>query len=318
MQTYHIAIELGGTKQQIAVGDSEGKPLFIRCDKFSLTNGAETIRNWLLAELPAVISRYNSNDSRVENICVGFGGPIETATGKILVSVQVPGWENFMLKNWCEEQFGVNTIVLNDTVAGGYGEFTMGSGVGSKVFFYTNIGTGIGGALFINGEYYDGTGTGAAYFGNTYTPDFFGGGQGGIIKLENYCSGAAIERRLRTPGYVDGSTLNDMCNGDTATLSCAMLDSAARQGDAFALAEIDRIARVFAFGLGNFFTLISPDVIAVGGGVGNMGDLLLDPVREYCKRIEFISVKDRYRIVQSALRDDIVILGALLYASRMD
>ena len=93
-----------------------------------------------------------------------------------------------------------------------------------------------------------------------------------------------------------------------------MLGEAARRGDAFAAAEIDRIARSYAIALSNLLTLVSPDVVAIGGGVANLGDVLLDPIRRYTDERVFISVRGAYRIVPCAFMDAAVPVGAALLA----
>ena len=76
------------------------------------------------------------------------------------------------------------------------------------------IGSGIGGAFFIDRVYYDGVGYGAAYFGNTYIPDWQSPEPGAMTRVEEICSGLGIERRLRRPGYVPaGSRIMEMCGG---------------------------------------------------------------------------------------------------------
>jgi glucokinase len=135
--------------------------------------------------------------------------------------------------------------------------------------------------------------------------------------VEDLCSGWAIERRLRAQGYVPReSLLLELCGGRRETLSCATLGQAASRGDAFALAEIERIADSLATGLANVVTLFSPDRVSIGGGVGNLGELLLEPVRRYVAQRVFLSAKDRYRIVQCAFGDQAVLVGALLLAAR--
>src|SRR5204862_352115 len=121
----------------------------------------------------------------------------------------------------------------------------------------------------------------------------------------------------RSPGYVPaGSILLEMGGGRRETLRCAMLERAARQGDAFALAEIERTADSLATGLSNVITLFSPECVAIGGGVANMGEVLLDPVRRFVDERVFISAKGRCRIVQCAFGDQVVLVGSLLYAAR--
>ena len=310
MRELFVGVEIGATKCQASLGNAEGGLLHTRLLSVVLEKGAEGILQWMRRNVAELIAVARSGGDGVASIAVGFGGIIESATGRILTSVQVKGWKDCMLRDWFQGAFGLPTVILNDTVAGGYGEYVRGSGKGTRVFFYTNIGSGIGGCLIIDGRCYDGLGYGAAYFGHTYLPDWTAGMPGARRKVEDLCSGWAIERRLRSEGYVPaGSLLLELCGGRRETLRCAMLGEAARQGDAFALAEIERTADSLATGLSNVITLFSPECVAIGGGVANMGDVLLDPVRRMVAERVFISAKDRYRIVQCALGDQAVPVG---------
>jgi glucokinase len=317
MSQLYLGIEIGATKHQIALGNAEGELLEVRRGRVDLDRGAEGILSWMKENVGELIARESQFQGKVLRIAVGFGGIIESATGRIVTSVQVSGWQDFMLKSWFESCFGLPTVVLNDTVAGGYGEYAIGSGRGSKCFFYTNIGSGIGGAIIIGGKCYDGQGYGAAYFGHTYLPDWTVDLPGSRQKVEELCSGWAIERRLRSQGYVPTeSLLMKSCEGERKLITCTMLDQAARDGDVFALLEIDRIARSLGTGLSNVITLFSPDCVSIGGGVSNMGDLLLDPLRRYVEEGVFLSARGRYRIVRCAFGDEAVLVGAIVYGAR--
>ena len=271
--------------------------------------------DWLSAKVPELLRMEERFGGRVRSLAAGFGGEIESSTGRTLNSVQVPGWEDFPLRGWLEETFSMPAEVLNDTVSGGFSELYLGRGKEAGNVFYTNIGSGIGGAFFIDRVYYDGVGYGAAYFGNTYIPDWQSPEPGAMTRVEEICSGLGIERRLRRPGYVPaGSRIMEMCGGEPAGISCRMLEDAARAGDPFALEEVDRIARSYSIGLSNVLTLMSPELVIIGGGVAKMGDLLLDRVREYTDRIAFISCRGHYTIEQSVMMDDAVIAGAVYCA----
>lgn len=317
MRPLFLGIEIGASKQQIAMGGAEGDIMASTQGAVVLSSGAAGILDWMRENVPPLLSRAEEFGGDVLGIGVGFGGIIESATGVSLVSVQVQGWADFNLKAWFEETFALPTIVLNDTVAGCYGEFARGSGRGAEIFFYTNIGSGIGGALIIRGERYDGLGTGAAYLGHMYIPDWTSPRPGAGRKVEDICSGFAIERRLRSDGYVPAdSALMTLCRGAKETVSCLMLGEAARAGDAFALAEVNRIAQSFATGLANVITLFSPDRVAIGGGVAKLGRLLLDPIRAHAGKLTFIPNQGRYTIVEGALGDAAVPVGAVLAAAR--
>lgn len=311
MAELYLGVEIGCTKQQLALCDGDGQIVETVGENVPHPNGAPDIRAWLESRVGDMLARR----PEIRRIGVGFGGPLETATGRVLVSVQVPGWKDFALKEWFESRFGRETIVVNDTVAGGYAELKLGSGRHSRVFFYTNIGSGIGGSLFIGGRTWDGVGCGASYLGNTYTADWTAREPGAMTRIEALCCGPAIEARLRAPGYVPAdSALIGLCGGDVARLDCPALHRAAEAGDAFALAEIARVGRTFGVGVATVVSLIGVDTVAIGGGVAHFGELLLAPMREAAEAHAFVSARGRFEIVRCALVRDNVPVGAALYA----
>ena len=172
MENLYIGIEIGATKQQAALGTADGRLLHTITGKIPLPRGAQDVLDWLSAKVPELLRMEERFGGRVRSLAAGFGGEIESSTGRTLNSVQVPGWEDFPLRGWLEETFSMPAEVLNDTVSGGFSELYLGRGKEAGNVFYTNIGSGIGGAFFIDRVYYDGVGYGAAYFGNTYIPDW--------------------------------------------------------------------------------------------------------------------------------------------------
>lgn len=311
MRQLYLGIEIGGTKQQIAVCDGVGGIIDKIAEKVPHENGAADIQEWVREKSAKLLMRY----SDVKAIGIGFGGPLETRTGRVLISVQVPGWKEFELKKWMEGCFHLPVTVVNDTVAGGYAELKFGSGQKSGKFFYTNIGTGIGGALFVDGRTWDGIGYGASYMGNTYMADWTTPSPGKVSRIETLCSGTAIEKRLRSPGYVPKSSkLYDMCQGDCGKLDCRLLEVAAINGDLFAEEELDLVCRYLGICIANVISMLGVDTVALGGGIANLGELILEPVRKYTDQYVFISGKNRYQIVICKMLDNNVPIGAALYA----
>jgi glucokinase len=316
IEKLYVGIEIGATKQQIAVGKGDGTLLKVIQEKIPLYRGAEDVLDWLKVKIPVLLEAEEFK-GRIEALSAGFGGPLESSTGRIISSIQVPGWENFALRNWLIETFSLPAIVTNDTVTGGYAELYLGCGKNERNIFYTNIGSGIGGAIFINRDYYDGIGCGAGYLGNSYVPDWTVDIPGMECKVEKICSGLNISTRLQQPGYVPvDSAIMRMCNGDRSVITPKMLEDAGKEGDVFALMEIDRIARSFSIGLCNVLALVAPKLIVIGGGLAKMGDLLFDPIRKYTEKLTFVANKGRFRIEKSQLLDDAVICGAIICAAR--
>lgn len=303
-------VEIGASKLQVILADAQGTPMATLQHAVERDKGADGILRWVTQAIHTLCAQTKEP---LEGIGVGFGGIVSRTTGCTLLSVQVHGWESYPLRDAFELAFHVPCIVENDTVCGGLAEFWLGSGKGTQGFFYTNIGSGIGGALFSGGNLLVGQEWGCAYFGHTWVPSWTQ--PNAAEKIENLCSGFAIENRLNTPEYVPENSLL-YSEKQAGRLSCRQLGLAAEAGDAFALAEIDRVARTFAIGLGNVLTLLHPQRIAIGGGVSHLGETLLQPMRGYAREFAFEPCKDGFEIVPCHYPQEAVPLGAALLAAK--
>ena len=298
-----LGVEIGGTKQQVGVIRDDGRILKVISERIELKRGAPDILDWMKAKIPSLSEEYG-----FEGIGVGFGGILDTAKGSSICSVQVPGWKDFPIRSWFEAEFARPCTVVNDTVCGGYAELLYGSGRGREVFVYTNIGTGCGGSVFFKGKTFDGIGFGGAYFGQIYVPDMR---SGRTARMEAVCSGTGVRNRLRREGYIpkESSLYPRREEADFK-----MLCQAAREGDSFALNEIDDWAWCYSHALANLLAILSPERISIGGGVANNADFLLPYVRRHTEALAFLSSDGKYDIVACDFLDDAVFTGAALYA----
>ncbi len=304
-----LGIEIGGTKLQAAIGLEDGTIKTVKRGTVP-SGGAEAILKWFEQEVPGLIA----NVKGIASIGIGFGGPVNSMTGEVLTSHQVEGWSGFPLGAWFEDRFEIETYVFNDSNAAGWAEYCLGTGGDTQHFLYMNIGSGIGGALIIDGLLHNGQGFGASELGHTYVPDWE---QAGVPrKLEDLCSGWSIERRQRAMSDPDPqSPLGALCEGKSANIQCAMLGLAAQQSDPRACEEIERVAHSVGLALANAVTLFHPERIALGGGVALMGDILLDPIRRYANQYAFGPFQNRFEIVPCALGESVVLAGAILLTS---
>ncbi len=310
-----LGLEIGGSKLQAALGTSEGKVVALDRYRVPSDANAETILAWFERSIPSLMDRVAVESTTVESIGVGFGGPVDTATGTILRSHQVSGWDAFPLRDWFTERFDLPVYVHNDSNAAGWAEYTLGAGRGTRHFVYMNIGSGIGGALVIDGRLYNGQGYGAAEFGHTYIPDPFGEKMGSSAKLEDRCSGWSIERYLRQEAVIDEtSTLLTLCGSDRTALTCTHLGEAAKANDATAVRLLDVFAANIAIALANVLAIIHPERIVIGGGVAQLGETLLTPLRHHVERLAFGPYVNTYEIAACELEESVVVSGALLLA----
>lgn len=300
---YYIGIEIGGTKQQIAVGAGDGAIVERRQVKLGAGTTAAGILDWIRNTTEQLRRTWE-----ISGIGVGFGGPLDAATGAVVCSLQVDGWKDFPLRDWFAQTFALPVTVLNDTLTGGFGELHRGAGVGAGRFFYTNIGTGIGGGLYLPGSF------NASSLGYVWVPDWTAAEAGAKTRLEYLCAGPFIEKHLNTPGRVPPSSFLTEC---PMPYTCGDLAEGARRGDPFCSAELDRVASSFALGLADALALTSVERVVIGGGVAKMGDVLFSRIRRFTEEYAFVADIGRYEILPGTLQDDAVLIGALLLAGEL-
>ncbi|MDO4274227.1 MAG: ROK family protein [Eubacteriales bacterium] len=311
MTNYILAVETGGTKLQMALGTAEGEIHFNYRTIIYPENGCQGILEDVIKAFPVLEEEAEKRDGKITKIGIGFGGPVDSNKGVVIASVQVPGWNGFSVMDFFKERVGIPAYIYNDSNAAAWGEYCRGTGRGTKNFFYTNLGSGVGGGLIIDGKLYDGQGYGAAEMGQTWLCDF-GHGKGRPEKIENMCSGWAIEKKLRRAKIPADSILWKLCKGRQGELNCAMLGQAVKAGDYYANDFLDHIAQIFSVALSNIISLFSPECIAVGGGVSLIGEPLIERLRKYTDPFVFISSRNRYHIEKSRLDESIVLVGTLL------
>ncbi len=179
----HLGVEIGGTKLQAGVCDARGKLLAVVCERVVRREGAQGILRYFRAAIPPLLARYP-----VRSMGVGFGGPVDSARGRVIKSHQIAGWDEFPLRSWFRRQFQLPVVVVNDQDCAAYAEAKIGAGKGKRTVFYITVGTGIGGGLVLDGELHSGR-YGAAEIGHTKLWH-----HGRWRTLESVAAGLAIER----------------------------------------------------------------------------------------------------------------------------
>ncbi|HON08582.1 MAG TPA: ROK family protein, partial [Verrucomicrobiota bacterium] len=147
----YAGIEIGGTKLQMVVGNSEGRIIDKRRFNVDKSLGADGIRRTIEAQLPELIRH-----KEVRKIAVGFGGPVDWRNGKICRSHQIEGWSDFDIARWLKSITGIDVVVENDANTGALGEAICGSGRGFNPVFFVTLGSGVGGGLVVDGGIYHG------------------------------------------------------------------------------------------------------------------------------------------------------------------
>jgi glucokinase len=313
-----LGVEIGGTKLQAALGTRDGEILELKSVRANRMRGAAGICEQIEKLIGGVLA---ANQGDPEAIGVGFGGPVDTAAGTVLVSHQVSGWENFALRDWFEERFGLPCRLENDSNTAGWAEYRLGAGQSCRHMVYMNIGSGIGGALVIDGALHDGQGRGAGEIGHMWVPDFWEGVDrpGKPDKLENLCSAWSIEHHLQQIDSIDRfSAFYEPTGGDPMKMTAPILAEAAAKSAPEAMDILDKIAEMIGMALANIIDLLHPERIVIGGGFAQTGEPLFERLRRVADRRVIGPFRGKYEILPAQLEQNVVVAGALLLAPDRD
>jgi len=192
------------------------------------------------------------------------------------------------LKAELEERVDVPVVVENDANAAAWGEFRFGAGSDVDDLMLVTVGTGVGGGLVLDGALYRGAfGVGAEIGHLRVVPDGIVCGCGHHGCLEQYASGTALVREARqiaANGVPAADALVARAGGSIDDIDGPMITDAARDGDAFAVGRLAELGHWLGSGIASLVTVLDPAVVAIGGGVSEAGDLLLEPLREAFER----------------------------------
>src|SRR5437868_7040473 len=136
-----LAIDIGGTKFSIAAFDGDR---IVRRE--SRATDAAGGREWMTAQIAAIVGEWRA-DMRFEACGIGFGGPVDFAAQRVVLSTHVGGWRDFDLCGFVEEVSGAPAVMDNDANVGAIGEAAYGAGRGCSPLFYMTLSTGIGGGI---------------------------------------------------------------------------------------------------------------------------------------------------------------------------
>ena len=315
MKELFASVDLGGTKIAAAIAGADGK---ILAEGRIATNSHEG-PSGVLPRIAALVADLSSRLG-AQPVCVGMGVPglVEIATGITRFLPNLPTqWRGVPVGQTLSAALGCPVFLLNDARMATLGEFTFGRGKAADTMIFLTIGTGIGGGIVVDGKLRLGPLGAAGELGHqTIQRDGPLCGCGNRGCLEALASGPALVGegvRLLLSGLAP--VLFEMVSGNAGGVTPKEMGAAARAGEDSVREAITRIATWLGIGIANMVTALHPEMVALGGSVAALGDLLLDPVRETVKeRVRMFPVQD-LSIERSLLEDRAGLLGGIALAA---
>lgn len=321
-----VAVDLGGTQLRVAV--LQGEKVLSRV---SVHTGEEPVPDRIIPRIycgiEQALDEAGAGLDQVAGIGIGVAGPLDSRTGIVFAPPNLPGWDHVPLRAIFEEHYALPVFIGNDANVAALGEYMFGSGHGCKDMIYLTISTGIGGGVIVNGQLMEGTSGTAGELGHM-TIDWHGErcNCGNIGCLESIASGTAIARRAREAmargvdffvpsddypqGYIAGN------EGQQLRVDAQVVARAAMAGEPVACEIIREAAEALGVGLVNLIHIFNPDMIVLGGGLTQMGPLLMKPALQI---VEMRTMRVPYKAVQieqARLGADVGLVGAgaLIYS----
>jgi glucokinase len=301
-----IGMDLSGPKVRAALLSDEGRVLERREELISSEN---------LVEQVAKIGReLGAGDSSVSAMGIGIPGLVNRQTDRVVASRNLPATVRDDLHAEFMRATGIRVELENDANAAAYGEYKVGAGRGSRDIFYMMIGTGIGGAIILDGKLWTGASGFAGEVGHiTIDTEGLECVCGNTGCLETVASAPSIVRRARERLNRDStSSLSKL--GLNKDFTADDVAHEANEGDDFALMMIERTGKYIGTGVASVINLLNIERIVLGGGVMGAGQLILNPIIQEAKRRAFQPCFETTQIVAASLGSDAVAIGAAMLA----
>ena len=312
MQPYAIGIDVGGTKIAAGLVRRDGTILTRYNTHAHSEQQPEIVIAAIVQAYQAVIEQSRIDRAEVEAIGLGFGGNTNGPAGIILVSSNLPAWNNIPLRDIVAEQVGHRVILDNDTNMGALGEHRYGAGRNTQNMGYVTFSTGYGMGIIINNRLYVGHAGTAGELGHVVID--VGGpactcGKDGCLMA--YASGVGISRMVYDQVRSGTKTLlREMVPPDGKRVAGEVVAQAAKQGDEAARAIIRQAGYYAGIGLSMIVQVLNPELIVYGGGLTHIGPMIMEPVMAAMKEHSQPELLDMVRVVPWQLGNDLGIIGA--------
>ncbi len=290
-----LCFDIGGTFIKYGLCDEN----FNLLEKDKIPTLAENGGQSIIERVIEIIEQYDS----IDRVAVSTAGQVDSENGIVVYSTDnIPYYTGMRVKSLIENKTGIPTFVENDVNSAALGEAHFGAAKGVSDFICLTLGTGIGGAIFLNNKLYKGSSSSAGELGHMIIHS--GGKQctcGGEGCYECYASASALIKAVNKVSPVE---LNAFQIFEKENIEKPEIRS-----------EIDKWIDEIIVGLVNIIYIFNPSMIVLGGGIMNE-----DYIIELIDRKIYTRLMDNFKnvkIVRPKLGNDAGMIGAAYEASKL-
>jgi glucokinase len=303
-----IGVDAGGTKvEALLVGVEDGGSILDRRRAQTPATDAEATTRTIVALARELMAGRDD----VSAIGVGAAGMVDR--GGVMRFAPNLAWREFPLAERIRSGVGLPTLVDNDANVAAWGEFRFGAGRGSNDMLLVTVGTGIGGGIVAGGKLFRGGHGFAGEIGHIIVePNGPVCGCGNLGCWEQVASGRAIGRLGREAAEEHPESLIvDLAGGRASAVTGLVVTAAALKGDLVAVRILAEVGRRLGEGIAGLVNILDPDIVVVGGGVIEAGELILEPARRaFVDSVEAPEHRPEVPLVPAVMGNDAGAVGA--------
>ncbi len=310
--SYAIGVDVGGTRIAAGLIERKGRSLKEVRALTPADSGPFAIVDAIIELIEDVASSVHPGE--IAGIGVGLPAQIDFLKQTVEFCTNLP-LAGVDMRSLIMSRVRHSVTIDNDGNCAGIGESRFGAAKGVRDFVMITLGTGVGGALFLDGEPYRGSRGLGGEIGHMVVqldgPPCPCGGQGHI---ESYLGRPAIAAKGReAASEYAGQAIRDEAGGDAAKVTAEDVINAALKGDEIALGILLEAGDVLGEALVGIVNLLNPKLIVVGGGIGESCAFLVERAAEVIDSRALAGRRD-VRMVQAELGNDAGVLGAAALA----
>jgi glucokinase len=306
-----IGIDVGGTKTLFVLFDERFRLIEKIKVKTPARDKADFVR-LLTRSFARLAEKASRKGMKVSAVGVGCAGSIDPRTGVVRSAANIPALENFSFRKELRKA-NIKVSVFNDVHAALYGEMKLGAAAGFKHVISIFIGTGIGGALAVDGHLYRGANGNAGDIGHYMLQPMgplAGSDRHGV--LDDVASRIAISGEAATLAAKEWAPyLLKNVGTDVREIKASALAKAIRAGDK-AIEELVRSrAQIVGIVLSNLVDFLNPELVVLGGGLTEaLPEIIRSEVASGIKTHATPNAAAGVQVVTAALKERAVATGA--------
>ena len=310
---YVMGVDLGGTNVRAAVIDRVSEQIVARGENISSRGmeGPELTAMQIAAAAQTALGGAGANAAQVLGVGVAVPGHVKAREGVVKWAPNFKDqWKDVPIAALIERHLGLPVQIGNDANLAALGEFRFGAGRAVRHLVMVTLGTGIGGGIIVDGRLLDGADGGAGEIGHMVINPGGRGGNSAFGSVEGETQrDAIVERAARKIQEGYETSLGAQVDFDRFALTPAIIAEEARKGDAIALEVFEETGYYLGLCVTNLINLLNPEMVVIGGGIAQAGDIILDPIRRTVTATAIRSLSRTCRIVPAELGDNAGIFG---------